>query len=75
MLGVKLHDVDEVYRLYLNLEIITYMEELIRWDDCRDRIAYEAAVYLLDRQVEVMEELKAVLDSEEFGVPLGNGER
>lgn len=75
MVGVKLEDVDELHRVYLELRWITYLQQLVQRDEDEGilgnrEIITEAHVHLLDQQIQVMKKLKTLLEREDFYVSL-----
>ncbi|MBR2339050.1 MAG: hypothetical protein IKA63_06250 [Clostridia bacterium] len=75
MIGIRLADADELYRLYWELSLLTYLQQLIQRDEDgggdEGELAVEAGAYLLDKQAQMVTRLKALLEDEAFGVPLG----
>ena len=78
MLQIKLEDVDRLFQLSVELQVLTYLHELVQCDRHEDVVAdrafafgrRNASDYLNDYQLDAVLRLQALLEREDFAGPI-----
>ena len=78
VLQIKVDDVDELFRLSIELQVLTYLYELVQCDKQEDVVADEdfafarrnAMAYLNEYQLDAVLRLHALLEKEDFVFPV-----
>ncbi|MBO5020747.1 MAG: hypothetical protein J6J13_01420 [Clostridia bacterium] len=77
MLKIKFQDLDELYFISLEIEVLTYLQYLTQFDDHEDETTQNifgqsrnyAKSYLLEKQCEMVKKLKDLIERDDFVNP------